>query len=36
LVNALTTAVASRTRDRVPDLRLAERLWDEFGTYAET
>ena len=36
LVNALTTAVSLRRRKRVPDLRLAERLWDEFGTYAET
>ncbi len=36
LVNALTTAVSLRTRQRLPDLRLAERLWDEFGTYAET
>jgi DNA-binding MurR/RpiR family transcriptional regulator len=36
LVNALTTAVSLRTRDRVPDLRAAERLWEEFGTYAET
>jgi DNA-binding MurR/RpiR family transcriptional regulator len=36
LVNALTTAVSLRARDRVPDLRAAEKLWDEFGTYAET
>jgi DNA-binding MurR/RpiR family transcriptional regulator len=36
LVNALTTVVALRRRPRVPDLQLAERLWDEFGTYAET
>jgi DNA-binding MurR/RpiR family transcriptional regulator len=36
LVNALTTAVSLRVRKKVPDLRLAERLWDEFGTYAET
>jgi DNA-binding MurR/RpiR family transcriptional regulator len=36
LINALTTAVSLRSRKHVPDLRLAERLWDEFGTYAET
>jgi DNA-binding MurR/RpiR family transcriptional regulator len=36
LVNALTTVVALRARPAEPDLRLAERLWDEFGTYAET
>ena len=36
LVNALTTAVSLRTRQHVSDLRVAERLWDEFGTYAET
>jgi DNA-binding MurR/RpiR family transcriptional regulator len=36
LVNALTTVVALRRGPRVPDLQLAERLWDEFGTYAET
>jgi DNA-binding MurR/RpiR family transcriptional regulator len=36
LVNALTTVVALRRRPRIPDLQLAERLWDEFGTYAET
>jgi DNA-binding MurR/RpiR family transcriptional regulator len=36
LINALTTAVSLRPREHVPDLRKAERLWDEFGTYAET
>jgi DNA-binding MurR/RpiR family transcriptional regulator len=36
LVNALTTVVALRRRQRVPDLQLAEQLWEEFGTYAET
>lgn len=35
LVNALTTVVALRARPKEPDLQLAERLWREFGTYAE-
>ena len=35
LINALTTAVSLEGGDRIPALNEAERLWDEFGTYAE-
>jgi DNA-binding MurR/RpiR family transcriptional regulator len=37
LVNALTTVVSLRTRGHVKnELLLAEQLWDEFGTYADS
>ena len=37
LVNAVVTAVSVRLRrNSVAHLRAAEKLWDEFGTYAES
>jgi len=37
LVNAVATGVSVRRHgDSAPHLRAAERLWDEFGTYAES
>jgi len=36
LVNALTTVVSLRTRAKAKaELRLAEQLWEEFGTYSD-
>jgi len=36
LVNALTTVVSLRTRAKAKtELRVAEQLWDEFGTYSD-
>jgi DNA-binding MurR/RpiR family transcriptional regulator len=35
LINALTTAVSLARGDHLPAFNEAERLWEEFGTYAE-